>query len=103
MRLYFSPRRVTFANRGKSNQKRLPLHPAPAASRLGFPPSIAVPGARRHGPSWTEATFAASCRSTPYTTIPLGLLMGRAGASDISLEDVGQIMQSVIRKMGQSG
>ena len=39
----------------------------------------------------------------PYTTIPLGLLMGRAGASDISLEDVGQITQSVIRKMGQSG
>lgn len=80
----------------------MPLHPAPVASRLGFPPSIAVPGARRHGPSWTEAAFAASCRSTPYTTIPLGLLMGRTGASDISLEEVGQITHSVIRKMGQS-
>ncbi|EPB7002667.1 TPA: hypothetical protein ACKRW9_005445, partial [Pseudomonas aeruginosa] len=45
---------------------------------------------------------AASCRSTPYTTIPLGLLMGRTGASDISLEEIGQITHSVIRKMGQS-
>lgn len=78
-------------NRNNSNRRLL----------LRSPPSSAVPGARRHGPSWTEAAFAASCRS-PYTTIPLDLLMGRAGASDVSLEDVGQITHSVIRKMGQS-
>ena len=41
--------RVTFASRRKSNQKRLPRHPAlPAA---GFVHAIIAPGARREGPS----------------------------------------------------
>ena len=41
--------RVTFSSRGKSNQKRLPRHPAlPAA---GYVHAIIAPGARREGPS----------------------------------------------------
>jgi len=41
--------RVTFFSREKSNQKRLPLHPAPAAP--GFVRSIAAPKAVVQGPS----------------------------------------------------
>ncbi|WP_434458275.1 hypothetical protein JQR85_06830 [Stutzerimonas urumqiensis] len=57
-------RRVTFANRGKSNQNRLPLHPAPAAP--GFPRFGAAPGARHEGPSMALAAFAASLPLNPF-------------------------------------
>ncbi|MDF5995734.1 hypothetical protein P4200_18300 [Pseudomonas aeruginosa] len=73
----------------------------PSRFATGVPPSIAVPGHAAtvlHGPSG----FRGILPLNPHTTIPLGLLMGRTGASDISLEEVGQITHSVIRKMGQS-
>ncbi|WP_162988072.1 hypothetical protein [Stutzerimonas urumqiensis] len=57
-------RRVTFANRGKNNQNRLPLHPAPALP--GFPRSGAVPGARHEGPSMALAALAASLPLNPF-------------------------------------
>ena len=57
-------RRVTFANRGKSNQNRLPLHPAPASP--GSPRSGAVLGARHEGPSMALAAFAASLPLNPF-------------------------------------
>ncbi len=57
-------RRVTFANRGKSNQNRLPLHPAPALP--GSPRSGAVPGARHEGPSMALAALAASLPLDPF-------------------------------------
>ena len=73
--LGFASRRVTFLSRQKSNQKRLPQHPA----RLRRVPSLqrraggtargAIPGPTR--------LSRHPCRSSPSATLPLGLLKGR--------------------------
>ena len=67
--------RLTFGKRPKSKQKGLPLHTA----RLRRVPSLhrrsrGTPRRAIPGPSRLSRH---PCRSTPYTTIPLGLLTGR--------------------------
>jgi hypothetical protein len=84
----FASRRVTsFKRRGaepqRSNQERLPLHPA----RLRRVPSLhrrSGGTARRaiHGPTRLSRH---PCRSSPCATIPLGLLKGRCRRLTISV------------------
>jgi len=69
-------RRLTFGKRPKSKQKVLPLAFGSRCARLPSfhhcsrgPPRRAIPGPSR--------LSRHPCRSTPYATIPLGLLMGR--------------------------
>ena len=73
-------RRVTFGSCPKSNQKVLPLASGFRCAKLPSlhhcsrgPPRRAIPGPSR--------LSRHPCRSTPYTTIPLGLLMGRLASS----------------------
>ena len=98
MHLFRPTGRVTFSSRRKSNQKRLPHHPA-----LRCAPGSLVPvPLRRHAPKghpWSIGAFSASClgfgilrRSTScihavvetcYATPAPGLLKGRLGARRI--------------------
>ena len=73
-------RRVTFGSCPKSNQKVLPLACGSRCARLPSfhhcsrgTPRRAIPGPSR--------LSRHPCRSTPYATIPLGLLMGRLASS----------------------
>ncbi len=73
-------RRLTFGRRPKSKQKVLPLASGSRCARLPSfhhcsrgPPRRAIPGPSR--------LSRHPCRSTPYATIPLGLLMGRLASS----------------------
>jgi hypothetical protein len=73
-------RRLTFGKRPKSKQKVLPLASGSRSARLPSfhhrsrgPPRRAIPGPSR--------LSRHPCRSTPSTTIPLGLLMGRFASS----------------------
>jgi len=75
-KLLFRPAgRVTFVSRDKSNQKRLPRHPA-----LRFAPGSFAPSPfQRHaakGHPWPIAALAASMPLNPFTAIPLTLLKG---------------------------
>jgi len=58
------PGRVTFSSRGKSNQKRLPLHAALRCAQGSFVPSL-LQGSAYKGHPWPFKPFAASMPLNP--------------------------------------
>ncbi len=69
----------------KSNQKRLPLHPALRCAQGSFaPPLLQGPAYKGHPWSFKRGRLVLSphpCGSLPYATVPLTLLKGAVGVA----------------------
>lgn len=81
---------------GPAKSKQKVFAPAIRPDFVGFPRSIIAPGARPDAAHRRRAIPGPSrlsrhpCRSTPYTTIPLGLLTGRlASLARLVLQNLG--------------